>query len=273
MLSGCGGWRLPCCGGWPRLWCGCITRDGRCKATGHLPPGGPALFVANHPNGLLDPLVLRVVIGRPVRFLAKSTSVGQSVRAARHGRFSVSAGLPAARRQRRRARAMSNPHVGGGAACTVALRAAERGDVRAVSRRAGGGRGAGAVPGRDVTLRPRAEAFEVGSGAHRPFGGGAGASWRHAGDGAAPMPMPVVVPVGTHYEDKAVFRSGVHLVIGPPIDLERPPAKVRGQSEGGDRQPHRRNPGAVERAGVAGGDARAAGGNRARGKLDRGGCG
>jgi 1-acyl-sn-glycerol-3-phosphate acyltransferase len=42
----------------------------------HVPAAGPALYVANHPNGLLDPLVLRVSIGRAVRFLAKSTLWG-----------------------------------------------------------------------------------------------------------------------------------------------------------------------------------------------------
>ncbi len=35
--------------------------------------GGPILFVPNHNNGLLDPVVLRLATGRRVRFLAKST--------------------------------------------------------------------------------------------------------------------------------------------------------------------------------------------------------
>src|SRR2546430_15142480 len=41
-----------------------------------LPRDGPVVFVANHPNGLLDPLLVRVMTGRPARFLAKSTLFG-----------------------------------------------------------------------------------------------------------------------------------------------------------------------------------------------------
>jgi len=38
----------------------------------HL-PDRPTLFVLNHPNGLLDPLVLMQALGQHVSFLAKST--------------------------------------------------------------------------------------------------------------------------------------------------------------------------------------------------------
>src|SRR5262249_49952906 len=38
-----------------------------------IPAGRPVVFLLNHPNGLLDPLVLRVATGIPARFLAKST--------------------------------------------------------------------------------------------------------------------------------------------------------------------------------------------------------
>lgn len=38
-----------------------------------LPADGPWLIASNHPNGLLDPLVLRLGLHRPIGFLAKST--------------------------------------------------------------------------------------------------------------------------------------------------------------------------------------------------------
>jgi glycerol-3-phosphate O-acyltransferase / dihydroxyacetone phosphate acyltransferase len=38
-----------------------------------VPPRGPLLLVANHPNSLLDPALVAAVARRPVRFLAKST--------------------------------------------------------------------------------------------------------------------------------------------------------------------------------------------------------
>jgi glycerol-3-phosphate O-acyltransferase/dihydroxyacetone phosphate acyltransferase len=41
-----------------------------------LPEQGPCIVVANHPNGLLDPVVTRIALGRRLAFLAKSTLFG-----------------------------------------------------------------------------------------------------------------------------------------------------------------------------------------------------
>src|SRR5262245_34438164 len=37
-----------------------------------VPSSGPVLFVANHANSLMDPVVIGIVAGRPVHFLAKA---------------------------------------------------------------------------------------------------------------------------------------------------------------------------------------------------------
>lgn len=51
-----------------------------------VPPAGPVLLVANHPNSLLDPAAVAAAAGRPVRFMAKAPlfsdpSVGWLIRA------------------------------------------------------------------------------------------------------------------------------------------------------------------------------------------------
>jgi glycerol-3-phosphate O-acyltransferase/dihydroxyacetone phosphate acyltransferase len=45
----------------------------RADTAGNVPPAGPVLLLANHPNALLDPAVVWATAGRDVRFLAKST--------------------------------------------------------------------------------------------------------------------------------------------------------------------------------------------------------
>jgi glycerol-3-phosphate O-acyltransferase/dihydroxyacetone phosphate acyltransferase len=52
-----------------------------------IPPSGPALLVANHPNSLLDPMLVAAAAQRPLRFLAKAPlfsdpKVGWLIRAA-----------------------------------------------------------------------------------------------------------------------------------------------------------------------------------------------
>jgi 1-acyl-sn-glycerol-3-phosphate acyltransferase len=42
-------------------------------------PAGPVIFVLNHPNGLIDPLLLMIGLQRPVSFLAKSTLFGNPI--------------------------------------------------------------------------------------------------------------------------------------------------------------------------------------------------
>jgi 1-acyl-sn-glycerol-3-phosphate acyltransferase len=48
-------------------------RTGGVVGAARVPATGPVIVVANHPNGLLDPLVAKRMLGRPLAFLAKST--------------------------------------------------------------------------------------------------------------------------------------------------------------------------------------------------------
>ncbi|MEO8215051.1 MAG: 1-acyl-sn-glycerol-3-phosphate acyltransferase [Myxococcales bacterium] len=211
------------------------------QGAGYLPPGGPALYVANHPNGLLDPLVLRVVIGRPVRFLAKSTLWGNPF-----GRLAMDAFrcLPVYRLQDARPRdAGQNANIDGalgGQPPGVAAPPARSRFVRRNEETFARCR-AELATGAELALYP--EGTSHSDPALKPLKSGAArialsaAAQARAGDvratGAAPIPMPVVVPVGTHYDDKVVFRSGVHLVIGPPIDLTDHLRKFAGSEKEG----------------------------------------
>ncbi len=45
----------------------------RFRTAGEPPSDGPVLFVANHPNSMVDAIVVAASVRRPIRFLAKST--------------------------------------------------------------------------------------------------------------------------------------------------------------------------------------------------------
>ena len=166
----------------------------------HVPADGAALYVANHPNGLLDPLVMRVTLGRRVRFLAKNTLWGNPF-----GRLAMDAFecLPVYRQRDVAANVSANA----------------RGDTVSRNEETFARCRAELAAGVDLALYPEGTSHAepqlkpLKTGAARiALGAAAEAS-------AAGARLPRLVPVGTRYENQALFRSGVHMVVGAPIDL------------------------------------------------------
>ncbi|HET6280541.1 MAG TPA: lysophospholipid acyltransferase family protein [Polyangia bacterium] len=162
------------------------------EGAARIPAGVPVIFVLNHPNGLLDPLVLRVAVGWPARFLGKSTLFGSAL-----GRLAMEAfgTIPVYRTQESGARAGDvGRNEESFARCRAAL---ARGEALALFPEG--------ASHSDPQLRPlKTGAARIALSAEYEYG--------------ATSPLRItIVPVGLHYERKTLFRSGVLLVVGEPI--------------------------------------------------------
>lgn len=166
-----------------RLYYPAIALEGAAR----VPREGAALFVLNHPNGLLDPIVLRLALGRPVRFLGKSTLFGNPA-----GRLAMNAfdALPVYRRT-------DGADTAGN-------------DVTFDLCRAALGRGEWLALFPEGTSHSDPEMKPLKTGAAR-----IALSTADASDGARPV---AIVPVGLFYEQKSVFRSRALAVVGEPFD-------------------------------------------------------
>lgn len=153
-----------------------------------LPARGPVIVLANHPNGLLDPVVLSLGLGRPVSFLAKSTLFGNPLGRALMRAFDA---IPVYRPRdgedpRRNEETFER--------CRDLLR---RGGWLAMFPEG--------TSHSDPRMKPlKTGAARIALGAERSAGFALGLS---------------IVPVGLLYEDKDVFRSRVALSVGAPIRL------------------------------------------------------
>lgn len=172
-----------------------------------VPGKGPLLLVANHPNSLLDPVLVAAAAGRPVRFLAKAPlfgdpKVGWMVRAA--------GAIPVYRRQ-------DDP----------ALMDRNLSAFRAVHEALAGGAAVGIFPeglshSEPSLARLRTGTARIALGAARRLG--------------APFP---IVPVGIVLRRKERFRSPALAVVGEPVRWEelsgRPEEDVHAVRELTDR--------------------------------------
>ncbi len=175
-------WLLPWLGPIARVAAGVYYRT---TIAGAPLPAGPLLVVANHPNGLIDPLLVSAAARRPVRYLAKAPLVEDR----RIGWFFRALGtIPVYRRQDDQAQMERN---------TDSLREAE-----AVLR--GGGA---------IALFPEGISHDAPSLSALKTGAA-----RIALGAAAAADAPVsVVPIGIVLRDKPSFRSEAHVIIGEPI--------------------------------------------------------
>lgn len=161
-----------------------------------FPAVGPVIVVANHPNGLLDPLVLRLAIGAPFRFLGKSTFWDNPVGA---WAMEAAGALPVYRAQE----ADTSKNEQTFARCRALL--ADRGYLALFP---------------EGTTHSRPELLPLKTGAARIA---------LSAEGEAGWKLGLrVVPVGLHFEDKAIFRSRVSVVVGEPlrVDRHRPTAEL-----------------------------------------------
>ena len=160
----------------------------------HVPPAGPVIFVANHPNGLLDPLVVTSYAGRPVRFLTASYLFRYPVLRLCMNAFDA---LPVYREGDKSSGAVTDIVAANEetfARCRAWLR--EQGALALFPE--------GTTHGGPKLLRMRSGAARIGIGAEVE------SSW-HLG--------VRVVPVGLWYQNKTMFRSRVLVVFGEPFGL------------------------------------------------------
>jgi 1-acyl-sn-glycerol-3-phosphate acyltransferase len=175
----------------------------RIEISGHekMPAHGPLLLVANHANSLMDPVIIGIVAGRPVHFMAKAPLFQVPV----FGRLLFALGMVPA------FRAVDN--------------AAEVGrNVESLSKAAGF-----LAKGEPVGIFPEGKSHDslkleqVRSGAARM------ALQAHQAGARGLM----VVPLGINYERKERFRSAIWVKVGEPIAVEKwlaeNPAEARQQ--------------------------------------------
>jgi glycerol-3-phosphate O-acyltransferase/dihydroxyacetone phosphate acyltransferase len=158
-----------------------------------IPAGRPV--VLNHPNGLLDPIVLCAATGRAARFLAKSTLFGNPF-----GRFAMDAfgSIPVYRAKEAGARAGdASRNDESFARCRAAL---ARGEALALFPEG--------TSHSDPQMKPlKTGAARIALSAEKETADAGG----HLG--------AVIVPVGLFYERKARFRSRVLLAVGEPLEV------------------------------------------------------
>jgi 1-acyl-sn-glycerol-3-phosphate acyltransferase len=166
------------------------------RGRARLPIHGAIVFVSNHPNGLLDALVMMLGLRRHMWFLAKSTFFANPF-----GKLAMNAfgALPVFRQR-------DEGREGGARGDRVDRNEATFARCRALLR---SGRPLALFPEGTTHSNPTMLPLRTGA-ARIALSAEAEASWR--------LNLQIV-PIGLWYEDKARFRSSALLVVGEPFGL------------------------------------------------------
>ncbi len=159
----------------------------------NLPTAGPVIFVLNHPNGLLDPLLLMIATKQPVSFLAKDTFFRNPLGRLLMRMFTA---LPVYRQRDASGDDTRTKNEQTFARCRTLLDQ---------------GRALALFPEGTTHSEPRLLPLRSGA-ARIALSAEAQQGWRGTIQ---------VVPVGLWYEDKQLFRSSVLLIVGKPFTLEQ----------------------------------------------------
>lgn len=185
-----------------RFWIWFLFRDVAVRDVTHVPPAGPVLLCVNHPNNLIDSVLVGAVLPRKVHYLATASLFRNRLL----GEFLTRAGaIPVHRRDGGPDRPDRNAEAF--AACLDAL---EAGKMLAI------------YP--EGTTHAEARVQRIRTGAARIAldyeTGGAAAR------GAA-RPTLAVIPVGLSFEARKSFRGRVLVAFGAPVPLAAHAAQAR----------------------------------------------
>jgi glycerol-3-phosphate O-acyltransferase / dihydroxyacetone phosphate acyltransferase len=191
-----------------RFWIWFFFREVAVRAADRIPPAGPVLLCVNHPNNLIDSLLVGAVVPRKVHYLANASLYTNPILA----RFLTRAGaIPVHRRED------GSPSPDRNAAMfNDARQALQAGLVLAI------------YP--EGTTHAEARVQRIKTGAARIA---LDYESSRAADRPSPLPPLAVVPVGLSFEARKSFRGHVLVAFGEPVPLEAHVARAHQDSAAG----------------------------------------